>query len=447
MSLDLPPDEHPLTSEAELLAYFRTAEKPASQYRVGLEHEKLIYAEGRAEPVPYEGERGIAALLAALEPHGYKGFREAPGAPLIALQHETSTISLEPGGQFELSGTAAVTARAAHQENQRHVREVAAAAKKLGLYLVAVGYRPLGTPAVMPWMPKSRYRAMRQTLGARGSMALDMMLMTATGQVSLDWSDEADCARKVTLTARISPLLVALFANSPLVEGKPSGYLSYRSHVWTDVDPARCGYPPSMLDGSFTYAAYVGWALDAPLLFLRRQGEYKMPKLTFRQLLEEGFEGKPPQYADWVDHLSTLFPEVRIKKVMEVRAADCVSSEMTGGLAALMRGLLYAPGALDEAERVMPKLSVPEHLAFAEAARKEGLKARLGKASAAELVAALIGVSRKGLQRLDPEDAPLLDPLERVAKTGCSPAENVLALAVEEKDPAKLLSRLRMKLP
>src|SRR5262249_15734662 len=249
----------------------------------------------------------------------------------------------------------------------------------LGLRLVALGYRPGGTVAEMPWMPKRRYEAMRETLGRRGRLALDMMLMTATGQVSYDWSDEADCARKVVAVAKLAPLMVALCANSPLVRGMPSGFMSYRSHVWSDVDPARCGYLRSMFDGSFSYRAYVEWALDAPLLFLRREGNYLKPELTFRQLLSHGYKGEPALYSDWVDHLSTLFPEVRIKKVIEVRGADCVPPESTGALAALWRGILYDRAALEEAENLIPRLSFEQHLEFHALAQRHGLSAQLRK--------------------------------------------------------------------
>ena len=239
-----------------------------------------------------------------------------------------------------------VAAREAQQENLRHLEDVKASASSLGLYPVALGYRPFDLKPEMPWMPKQRYGAMKESLPERGSMALDMMLMTATGQVSLDWADEADCVRKVVVSARLAPLLVALYANSPLVQGKPSGFLSFRSHVWTDVDNARCGFLPAMFDNSFSYRAYVEWGLDAPLLFLRRRGQYLRPKLTFRQLLSDGFEGKPATRGDWADHLSTLFPEVRMKKVIEIRSADSVNAAMTGALAALWREIRDATAPL-----------------------------------------------------------------------------------------------------
>ncbi|MBL8957896.1 MAG: glutamate--cysteine ligase, partial [Myxococcaceae bacterium] len=352
MSLDAKQSEaRAVTTVDDLVGYFRAAEKKAGDRLIGLEHEKLIYPKGGAVPPAYTS--GIERVLAGFAAHGWKEHREAEGLPVIAMTRGNATLSLEPGGQFELSGSAVKTARAAQDENLKHAAELKAVLQPLGLRAVTLGYRPFERIADMPWMPKTRYRVMRETLGARGTLAHDMMLMTATGQVSLDWADEAECAEMMSLSARVSPLLVALYANSPLKVGRETGFLSYRSHVWGDVDPARCGYLPSMFDGSFSYRAYVEWALDAPLLFLRRRGEYLGPRMTFRQLLADGFEGKPALYDDWVDHLSTLFPEVRIKRVMEIRSADCCSVAMTGALVALLRGLLYDRGARDELSKLV----------------------------------------------------------------------------------------------
>jgi glutamate--cysteine ligase len=439
MSLDQAQDERPISSVDELVRTFRDAERPRSEHKVGLEHEKLILTPDGA-PVRYEGPSGIQALLMALEAQGLQPFREAPGLPVIALQKDALTVSLEPGGQFELSGTASLTARAAHQENLAHLSQVRAAAQSLGLKVVALGYRPFGTVEEMPWMPKTRYRAMRETLGQRGSMALDMMLMTATGQASYDWEDEADCVRKTTTAARLAPVLVALFANSPLVRGAPSGKLSYRSFVWTDVDKARCGFLPSWFDGSFSYRAYVEWALEAPILFLRRKGGYLKPAMTFRRLLAEGFEGKPALAADWVDHLSTLFPEVRLKKVVEIRSADGCSAEMTGALVALWRGLFYDPRALEDAAGILPALSFTQHLELQKVAQEQGLKGTLGKVRLVDAARALVDIAGEGLRRLDVADAPLLDPLREVAHAGSSPAERVLEQWAKKPDRAALVS-------
>lgn len=427
MSLDSKKTEdRPLTSVAELLAFFESPANAAPQSLVGLEHEKFIYPSGGSVPVSYEGPSGIGALMQSFVKNGYEEYREAPGLPVIAMTKGKAALSLEPGGQFELSGSPFKTAREAHAENLQHLRELKANAAALGLRVVTLGYRPFDSIPQMPWMPKTRYRMMRESLGARGKLAHAMMLMTATGQVSLDWKNEADCARKVMVSARLSPVLVALYANSPLVEGKPSGFMSYRSHVWSDVDNARCGYLPAMLDGSFSYAAYVEWALDAALLFLRRDGHYLQPKLTFRQLMKDGYDGTPARFGDWVDHLSTLFPEVRIKKVLEIRAADCVDAGMTGGLAALMRGLLYDPTALSELETALPKLELPAHLQFHRLAQREGLAGIFDGRPLAALATEVIEIANRGLLRLDPEDAPLLQPLADVAKSGKSPAHRVL---------------------
>ena len=442
MSLDLQrAGSEPITSVEMLLAGFRSAEKPRHEFRLGLEHEKFLYPLQEARQVPYEGASGIGALLERLVPAGYTPFRETPESPTIALQRGMLTISLEPGGQLELSGSPWHTAREAHAENLAHLEEVKTAARALGLQAVALGYRPFGAPAEMSWMPKSRYLVMRRTLPERGRLALNMMLMTSTGQVSLDWEDEADCVRKTVLTARLAPLLVALYANSPLVEGKPVGLMSFRNRVWEEVDPTRCGYLPAFFDGSFSYRAYVEWAMDAPLLFLRRRGEYLYPKMTFRQLLKDGFEGKPADMGDWTDHLSTLFPEVRLKKVVEVRGADCVNAEMTGALAALWRGLLYDKGAMDEAERLLPKLSHAEHLAFHATAREKGLAGRLGTQELHRLAGEMVAIARRGLERLDPADAPLLEPLAAQAASGHSPAQAVLDAWTREQNPVALLAR------
>lgn len=445
MSLDLKrAASEPITSVDMLLAGFREAEKPPAEHRLGLEHEKFVYPVASAKQVPYEGPQGIGALLRRMAPAGYAPFQETPESPIIALQRGMAAVSLEPGGQLELSGSPFRTAREAHAENLGHLAEAKAAAQSLGLRLVALGYRPVQTTTDMSWMPKTRYLVMRRTLPERGRLALNMMLMTSTGQVSLDWADEADCVRKTVVVARLAPLLVALYANSPIVEGKPSGYMSFRSRVWDEVDPTRCGYLRSWFDGSFSYKAYVDWAIDAPLLFLRRNGEYLHPKLTFRQLMKEGFEGRPPDMGDWTDHLSTLFPEVRLKKVLEVRGADCASAAMTGALAALWRGILYDATALDEAERLLPRLSFEEHLAFHDTGRREGLQGKLGSHELHRLAAEMVAIARRGLERLDPADAPLLDPLAEVAASGQSPARAVLDAWEKDPRPESLLSRFAL---
>jgi glutamate--cysteine ligase len=440
MSLDrTPTDVRALTTVDALQDTFRQAERPWEQQLVGLEHERFIYPRGASQPVAYEGTDGIGALLAQLEPAGYRPLREQPEGPIIALTRDQLTVSLEPGGQVELSGTPFPTAHQAHQENVARAAELRTAAAAHRLVPVCFGYRPWGAVAEMPWMPKARYAAMRETLAHRGRLARDMMQMTCTTQVSLDWRDEADCARKVTLAARLAPVLVALYANSPLVQGRPSGWQSYRSRVWNEVDPARCGFFPAMVDGSFSYRAYVEWALDAPLLFLRRGGRYETPSLTFRDYLAHGWNGAPALASDWTDHLSTLFPEVRIKTVLEVRSADGGSLASAGALAALWRGLLYDARALDDAGRLLPRLPFAEHLAFHAEAQHHGLHGTLRGVPILELARGMVSVAREGLRRLDGEDAPLLEPLEEVVRTGRSPADGLLAVHARDARPGALL--------
>lgn len=440
MSLDAKQTvSEPIGSVNELVDTLRAGEHREGPLLLGLEHERLIFPADGATPVPYEGPSGIGALLEGFRPLGFTEYREAPELPVIAMQRGIETVSLEPGGQLELSGSPFPTAREAHAENVRHAAELRRITDALGLRAVTLGYRPFTTLAEMPWMPKTRYRVMRETLGRRGRLAFDMMLMTATGQVSLDWRDEADCVRKVTASVRVSPLLVALFANSPIAQGQPTGYLSWRSRVWNEVDPARCGYPEAMLDGSFSYQAYVEWALDAPLLFLRRDGQYLAPKLTFREFLARGYEGRPATHADWTDHLSTLFPEVRLKKVIEIRAADGNGLAMTGALAALMRGLLYDRTALEGASELLPPLAPREHLELHAAAQMQGLHARLGAGTLADYAGELVELAAQGLGRLGDDDVALLDPLREVARQRRSPAEVVLEAFERQPDPARFL--------
>lgn len=433
-----------LTRVDQLVMTLREAERRSGPLLIGLEHEKLLFPRGTSQPVAYEGPSGIQRLLEAFKVHGYTEHREAPGLPPIAMVRGSETISLEPGGQLELSGSPFQTAREAHAENLRHLSDLRAIAGRLGVEVVALGYRPFVTLDEMPWMPKTRYRVMQTTLVGRGRLARAMMLMTATGQVSLDWRDEADCVKKVVASARIAPLLVALFANSPIAEGRVTGYQSYRSRVWNEVDAARCGYPVSMLDGSFSYRAYVEWAIDAPVLFLRRNGQYLDPRATFRQLLERGHEGRPLTMSDWVDHLSTLFPEVRLKRIIEIRSADANTPALTASLAALMRGLLYVPEVLDAASRLMPSLTPSEHLEVHGAAQRLGLGARLGRGSLADYALELVRLARAGLERIDPLDAPLLDPLEAIARAGRAPAVDVLARFEAMKDPLAFLEGFRL---
>lgn len=429
----------PIGAPQELTQWFLTGMRPDVPDQVGLEHEKFLYRKHDGTPVRFEGVDGIRAVLEGFEDFGYQPIRDGQGGALIAEQRGGETITTEPGGQFELSGKPHPTARAAHADNLKHLAELGSIVRKHAIGIAFLGCRPFGARSAMPWMPKLRYQAMRTSLGARGAFAPDMMLSTATGQVNLDYHDEADVARKVTIGARISPLLVAMYANSPIFDGRATGYMSWRSHIWSEVDVTRTGYPDCICDGNFTFTRYVDWALDAPMLFLRRAGEYLMPALTFRQFLAQGYQGEAALQSDWEDHLSTMFPEVRVKRTIELRAADCVSPALTGALLALARGLLYDAQALEEVGRMLPALRPVELRAAHADAQRRGLGAQYGTASTAALAKELVALAAAGLRRLDPLDGRLLEPLAALVATGASPAEQVLRRFEKEKNPEVFL--------
>lgn len=427
-----------ISSYSELEDHFRRGEKPPERWLLGLEHEKFVYTSEGA-PIPYEGEQGLLSVFQGLEVHGWKPILDAQTGHCVGMRRGGATLSTEPGGQLEFAGAPCESAHALHMEHLQHLEELLTVLKARQLHALTLGYRPWGAVKDVPYMPRNRYVAMRRTLAERGNTGALMMLMTATAQVSLDYSDEADCVRKTVALARMIPVLVAMFANSAWREGRPSGHVSYRSHVWNDVDKARCGYLPAWFDGSFSYTRYVEWAMDAPLLFLRREGRYLTPKLRFRQLWEEGFEGKRATFSEWVDHLSTLFPEVRLKRLIEVRSIDSVSPQLTAALAALLRGTLYAPDALDEVELLLPARSLQAHLVLHERAQREGLRFE----PLAKDAQALVGIALRCLQAWAPEDAKLLEPLVALVSERRMPADALLACTAM--DMPTLLGKFALK--
>ena len=341
MSLDnRPQEQEPLTSVSQLVDFFRSGEKPRERHRVGMEHEKIGIEAGTIDPIPYAGPRGIEELLGGWSRFGYQPFLEN-GRPIAATKQGLS-ISLEPGGQVELSGLPFHCCNDLAGELRRHLARMRALGAELGQIWLGTGYRPFGTPAEARWVPKGRYGRMREHLSQSGRYGLDMMAMTATVQASFDYSDEADMSAKVQMALRVSPLVTALFANSPIREGRKTGALSFRTLVWREVDPLRCGIRPEFFAPDFGYAGYADWALDIPMIFVRREHQYLDPRgLSFRRFLTEGLDGQRATTSDWEDHLTTLFPEVRLKRVVEMRGADMGTADMCLALPALWKGLLY----------------------------------------------------------------------------------------------------------
>jgi glutamate--cysteine ligase len=453
MSLDLkgPADLlEPISGKAQLVDYLRSAEKPRGQWQVGVEHEKIGVIAETLEAVPYYGDSGIRSLLDGLAraAGGLKHAHKENGQP-IAVLAEGASVTLEPGGQLELSGAPHRGLRGARAENARHLEVLAKESKKRGVSWLGAGYRPFGSREQVPWMPKGRYAAMRKSLGSRGRLALDMMLMTATVQANLDWSDERDLAEKVRAATSASPLVTALFANSPIVDGKESGHLDFRYQVWRECDPDRCGLLEPMVQDGWGYESYVDWALQVPMLFVRHGSDYKdAGGQTFREWMQtgrlRGGEVAEPLFTNWVDHLTTLFPEVRVKRVLELRGADMVPPPYLDSLAAIWVGLLYDRTARAAAWDLTRSWSFAQRLDYQGEVARHALGAKApGGRSTRELVRELLSIARAGLAawaREAEDERSLLDPLDEVLERGTL-AERALAAWREAKQDPRALVR------
>jgi glutamate--cysteine ligase len=429
-------DEHdavPLRDEADLVAYFHAAGKPASAWRVGSEHELIGVRTGPAADVgrapSYDGASGIGALL------GWFAARD--GTPVIedghaiALARGDAQLTIEPGGQFELAARPVADDRDFAADLKAHFVQLGDASRELGLAWLACGLRPFGTRADIPWMPKQRYAVMRDYMPTVGTRGLDMMLRTATVQANLDFADEPDAASKLRCVYSITSLLTALWSASPIVDGKPSDYQSYRAWIWRDTDRARAGLLPFVFDGD-VFAAYTRWALDVPLYFIYRDNGYqRVPAgLTFRSFLRDGWRGERAMRSDWALHLSTLFPEGRLKKVIEVRGCDCGSVEMIAALAPLLRGVLYDADARAAATALTHKLTAADRERLADDVPRMGLAAKVGTTNrtVGELAKELVAIARAGLTRIAPAAVPLIAAVEAIAATGRTQADRIVEL-------------------
>src|SRR5512138_15000 len=359
-------DMTPLQSRDELVAWFEAGIKPPSEFRIGTEHEKTPFTlEGR-QPVPYEGRHGIRALLEGMQLLlGWEPIMERGN--IIGLFDVTGggAISLEPGGQFELSGAPVETVHQTCSELMAHLAQVKEVARPLGIGFLGLGMTPNWTRAQIPVMPKGRYRIMTNYMPKVGKLGLDMMYRTCTVQVNLDYSSEADMIKKLRVSLALQPIATALFANSPFTEGKPNGFLSYRSHIWTDTDNDRCGMLPWVFDGSMGFERYVDYALDVPMYFVYRDGKYiDASGQSFRDFLKGKLPARPgelPTVNDWADHVTTAFPEVRLKRYLEMRGADSGPLPALNALPALWVGLLYDQTALDAAWDLVKDWTIAEH--------------------------------------------------------------------------------------
>ncbi|WP_066798695.1 glutamate--cysteine ligase [Sphingomonas soli] len=420
----------------QLIGYFARGEKPAERWRIGTEHEKFVYWKTPDHRAPsYEEPGGIHALLIGLTEFGWKPVYE--GENIIALSGPDGAISLEPAGQFELSGAPLDNLHQTCAETGRHLEQVKAVGDKLGIGFLGLGMWHDKTRAELPIMPKGRYEIMLRHMPRVGSLGLDMMLRTCTIQVNLDYSSEADMAKKFRVGLALQPLATALFANSPFLEGKPNGYLSYRSHIWSDTDPARTGMLPFVFEDGFGYERYADYALDVPMYFVYRDGKYiDAAGLSFRDFLKGNLSvlpGEKPTMDDWADHLSTAFPEVRLKTFLEMRGADGGRWGRICALPALWVGLLYDQGALDAAWDLVKDWDMSERQALRDAVPRLALDAPLpGGGKLRDIASEVLDISAAGLNaraRLNSSgdnESGFLDPLREVVRTGKVPAQVLL---------------------
>jgi glutamate--cysteine ligase len=432
--------ESPLiSSRADLVAWIAAGEKPISQWRIGTEHEKFVFRTDTLDPVPYDGPRGIRALMEQLIAR-YRWVPIMEGDNIIALKRpegETGgNISLEPGGQFELSGAPLETLHETAAETSRHLYEVLDVGEDLAIGFLGVGFSPKWTLAETPRMPKQRYGVMTRYMPQVGSRGLDMMYRTATIQVNLDFADEADMVKKLRVSLALQPIATALFASSPFTECKPNGFQSMRSEVWRDTDKRRTGMLPFVFEDGMGYERYVDYALDVPMYFVYRSGDYiDVAGSSFRDFMAgrlKGVEGMLPTLDDWSDHLTTLFPEVRLKRFLEMRGADGGRWSTITALSAFWTGLLYDEAALEAAWRLVKPWSADEREALRNAVPKSGFATRVGGTTVSEIARETMRISRMGLKNRKKINAKSQDetlylaPLEAIVSTGRTVSDDLL---------------------
>jgi glutamate--cysteine ligase len=430
-------DMTPIETRDELVAWLAAGVKPKSEFRIGTEHEKFAFTLARHEPVPYEGPRGIRALLNGMQMLlGWDAIMEGPN--IIGLSDVTGggAISLEPGGQFELSGAPVETVHQTCSELMAHLAQVREVAGPLGIGFLGLGMAPTWTRAEMPVMPKGRYRIMTAYMPKVGTRGLDMMYRTCTVQTNLDFSSEADMVKKLRVGLALQPIATALFANSPFTEGKPNGLLSFRSEIWRDTDPDRSGMLPWAFEPGMGFERWVDYALDVPMYFVKRGDDYvDVAGQSFRDLLAGKLPGLPGARAtisDWANHLSTIFPEVRLKRYLEMRGADGGPWRRLPALPALWTGIYYDDISLDAAWDLVKDWSAAERQALRDDVPKLGFAAAIHNRSVLDIAKDCLALARAGLARRgrrDPsghDETRYLDPLDIIAANGRTPAEELL---------------------
>ncbi len=426
-------NEEPPIGYDDLASPFRAAEKAPTALRLGVESEKFGFLLPSAAPVPYEGTRSISQLLPLLIARGFEAQREKASGPVIALLRERTSVTLEPGAQLELSGAPHFELHAASLELEQHHAELKELSASLGIAWCSVGFHPLARRDEMPWVPKLRYAIMREYLPTLGDGALDMMQRTATVQINLDYTSEADALRKLRIMTRLSPLVHAMTCHAPLKEGKLVAQDSLRGGVWTRMDKSRSGLIERLwTDRELRYVDYIEWALDAGMFLFKRHGDV-VPNTgqSFRDFLRRGYQGHRATLSDWKLHLNTLFPEVRLKNTLEARSADAQPADTLMAVPALWVGLMYDATALERAESLANRFSLEEVNTARASLIESGLRARIGALKVDQLAAELLEIAHAGLvargclNAARQDETQYLDALIELVHHGETPADRL----------------------
>ena len=427
-----------IESKDQLVEFIKGGEKDPANFKIGTEHEKFVFNLSNNKPVKYDGEKGIKNLLTSLEEFGWESVKE--GHNIIALSRPDAlgggSITLEPAGQFELSGSMLETVHDTIKEIIEHKSQISLIGKKLDLGFLSLGFTPNWKIEDMPVMPKERYQVMKRYMPTKGDHGLDMMFRSCTSQVNLDYSSEEDMIKKFRISLLVQPLVTALFSNSPFKDGKLNSYKSYRSEVWKDTDPDRTGILPFVFKDDMSYESYVNYALEVPMYFIYRDGSYiDLAGSSFKDFIE-GKLDKISNYSasieDWELHLTTIFPEVRLKTYLEMRGADTGGIDQICSLAAFWTGLLYDNNALDKAEELLKDVDVTELIEVRNLVPKEGLNCVVGKYNVYNLASEIIELSLQGLKsrnKLDIEgndETKYLKPIIKTLKDKENPADKLI---------------------
>jgi glutamate--cysteine ligase len=426
-----------IENQSQLAEYLASGCKPREDWRIGTEHEKFGYCKDSLRPLPYEGPRSILAVLEGLrDRHGWDPVLE--GDKLIGLTKDGANVSLEPGGQLELSGAPLETIHQTCDEVNQHLRDVKDIADEVGVGFIGLGAAPIWSFDDMPRMPKGRYRLMTDYMDKVGTMGKSMMYRTCTVQVNLDFDTEADMVQKMRVALALQPVATALFANSPFFDGQPNGHKSWRSRVWRDLDSSRTGMLPFVFEEGFGFERWVDYALDVPMYFVYRDGKYiDALGQSFRDFLKgelPALPGEKPTLSDWADHLTTIFPEARVKKFIEMRGADGGPWRRLCALPAFWVGLMYDQSALDAAWDLCKDFTAPQREALRIAASEQGLQAQVDGINMLDLARNVVDIAEGGLKArgkegaggLVPDETHFLNALKESIETGKTPADELL---------------------